>query len=176
MLLIKKVVWNQPVRMPVAPVHLSAPIPQLFQGRGTRGEASRWDLQQRSLPADVRSTCYVNNSRENLFVLRQNFPHPHPPLPTSCSASSCSAQTASRGRGWGGRREQNRVLYWQSRVVSAASWQLPKCVLSADGAAGKSNWGFHGKCRKPRRDPKSSVAGAKVHGSQKGRPRRTLRR
>lgn len=30
LLLFPKVVWNQPVRMPVAPIHLSPPVPQLL--------------------------------------------------------------------------------------------------------------------------------------------------
>lgn len=113
---------------------LHAPPPTFSRDGRNRGPECCWALRW-SLLDDVRSTCYVNNLLENLFVLPR-FPHPHP-SPHLQLRLLLPPQTASRGWGWGGRREQNRMLYWHSRVVSAASWQSPKYVLSADGAAGK---------------------------------------
>lgn len=75
--MIPNVVWNQLARMPITPATYLPAFPQLLEGRGKRGAEYCSDLQW-SLLADVRSTCSVNNSLENLFVRRQIFPHPHP--------------------------------------------------------------------------------------------------
>lgn len=168
-------VWNQPVRMPVAPIHLSPPVPQLLKGREKRGAEYCSDLQW-SLLADVRSTCYVNNSLENLFVLRQIFPHPHHSPHLQLRLLPLGPDGASRkGVGREERTKPYAVLAKPSCVCCFLA--VPKVRPLSRRSCWQMKQGIPREVQKASKGSKA-LGGRelKVHGSQKGRPKRALKR